>query len=112
MTVDDLYLTVEQKAAVNVLNKAVKNCIDKKVYFMNIGGSVSAYNGNVFHDDPYKSSDTVEIPVYDISDEFSKIVLSDVISEDVSPRFYGNVKVATTKEVRDVLEENGYCVDD
>ena len=112
MTIDDLRLTKEQMCAIDTLNKAVKDCIDKNIYFLNVEGLVSAYNGNFFHDDPYKSSDTVEIPVYDIMDELAAYVSCGDISEDASPRFYGGAKVATTKEVRDVLEENGYGVED
>lgn len=112
MTIDDLRLTKDQLCAIDALNKAVKDCIDKNIYFLNVNGFVSAYNGNFFHDDPYKSSDTVEIPAYDIMDELAAGVLCGGISEDASPRFYGSVKVATTKEVHDILEENGYCVDD
>lgn len=112
MTIDDLRLTKEQMLAIDTLNKAVKDCIDKNIYFLNVDGFVSAYNGNFFHDDPHKSSDTVEIPAYDITDELATYVSCGDISEDASPRFYGNVKVATTKEVRDILEENGYCVGD
>lgn len=112
MTIDDLRLTKEQKDAIDALNKAVKDCIDKNIYFLNVEGFVSAYNGNFFHDDPHKSSDTVEIPVYDIMDELADYVSCGAISEDASSRFYGDAKVATTKEVHDFLDENGYCVDD
>lgn len=49
MTIDDLRLTKEQMCAIDTLNKAVKDCIDKNIYFLNVEGFVSAYNGNFFH---------------------------------------------------------------
>lgn len=110
MTIEDLYLTKEQKVAIRYLEDAIKACLDENIQFVNLEGYVAACNGNVFHEDEYKDNHTTTIPFFEIDAEFSEGVDYAGSLSGIPLEKNGRYVLATDVEVQKLLKEKGFDV--
>ena len=108
MTIEDLYLTKEQKAAVAKLNAAIRACVKAKVTFSNRFANVLAFNGKYFTEDECRGSRHYTVFIPDVEDEFAMSVTNNYQLFHESADDTADMYIAVSSpDVLDIIKEAG-----